>query len=280
MCVYVCMCKLQSVSAHMLCFGAICDAKRSALHAGITGEQAIELGVSQLVQDDGSEPTSFQYLPNGVRGLFEAALDAEGLTESILFNTPVSRVANDGTVTSEQGTQQYDAAIVTVRPEAAFAVLDPPLKQVYSGGVTGLVDTWVFNASILAGSKLAANLSQPFLTTVSQNGSVPERNGTPLFVVRQDATLPFYAVASYVDSSITKAQSLARASAVLLDFGLEIASTTAYQRIPFPSQLAEPAEIDQYGRVHLLGEALAGIGLDVALPYVATQMDSWFGPVL
>ena len=250
------------------------------LHAGITSEQANELGVSQLVQVDGTEPTSFQYLPNGVRGLFEAALNAEGLTDSILFNTPVLRVANDGLVTSEQGVQQYDAVIVTVRPEAAFAMLDPPLKQVYLGGVTGLVDTWIFNASIVAGSKLAANLSQPFLTTVSQNGSVPQRDGTPMFIIRQDDALPFYAVASYVDSTITRAQSLARASAVLLDFGLDIASTTAYQLIPFPSQLAQPAEIDQYGRVHLLGEALAGIGLDVALPYVATQMDSWFGPVL
>ena len=143
-----------------------------------------------------------------------------------------------------------------------------------------MVDTWIFNASIVTGSKLAANLSQPFLTTVSQNGSVPQRDGTPLFIIRQDDALPFYAVASYVDSTITRAQNLARASAVLLDFGLDIASTTAYQRIPFPSQLAQPAEIDQYGRVYLLGEALAGIGLDVALPYVATQMDSWFGPVL
>ena len=106
------------------------NAQRSVLHAGITGEQASELGVNQLVQVDGTEPTSFQYLPTGVRGLFEAALDAEGLTESTLFNTPVLRVANDGLVTSEQGVQQYDAVIVTVRPEAALAMLDPPLKQV------------------------------------------------------------------------------------------------------------------------------------------------------
>ena len=84
------------------------------MHAGVTDAQAEELGVSQLIADDGEQPTAFQYLPNGVRGLFATALTAEGLYPNILLNTSVSQVTNEGTVTSVQGSKQYNAVIVTV----------------------------------------------------------------------------------------------------------------------------------------------------------------------
>ena len=215
-----------------------------------------------------------------MRGLLQAAIIAEDLDRHILFNTPVTSVTNEGAVTSTQGSLHYDAVVVTVRPEAAFAMLQPPLQQVYEGGKTGLVEPWIFNASIAAGSPSAANLSDVFLAVVSQNSTLPPRDGTPTFIIKEDPTLPFYAVAAYVDNTITPAQSLARAKAVLLDFGLDVQSTTATQRISFPSQLAQPADIVNHDHVYLLGEALAGIGLDVALPYVAAQMDTWFGPLV
>ena len=118
------------------------------------------------------------------------------------------------------------------------------------------------------------------MTTVSQNGSLPARDGTPLFLIRQDAEVPIYQVASYVTDQVTVAQSLERATIVLQEMGLSVTFTIAHQRLPFPSQLAEPAEIDNFEHVYLLGEALAGIGLDVALPYVADRMEFWFGPLV
>lgn len=248
--------------------------------AGLSPAQLDRLRVSEFVQDEGTAPTAFQYLPTGVRGLLQAAITAEDVARHILFNTPVTRVKNEGMVTSTQGSQSYDAVIVTVRPEAAFAMLQPPLQQVYEGGRTGLVDTWIFNASIVTGSPSTANLSDVFLAVTSQNGTLPPRDGTPTFVIKEDPTLPFYAVAAYVNKFITPPQSLARTQSVLLDFGLDVASTTATQRIPFPSQLAQPAFIDNHDHVYLLGEVFAGVGLDVALPYIEAQMDSWFGPLL
>lgn len=250
------------------------------LSLGLSPAQLDRLRVSEFVQDEGTAPTAFQYLPTGVRGLLQAAITAEDVARHILFNTPVTRVKNEGMVTSTQGSQSYDAVIVTVRPEAAFAMLQPPLQQVYEGGRTGLVDTWIFNASIVTGSPSTANLSDVFLAVTSQNGTLPPRDGTPTFVIKEDPTLPFYAVAAYVNKFITPPQSLARAKSVLLDFGLDVASTTATQRIPFPSQLAQPAFIDNHDHVYLLGEVFAGVGLDVALPYIEAQMDTWFGPLL
>lgn len=249
------------------------------LCADLTDAQAEELGVSELLLNPGPKPTAFQYLPNGVRGLLEAAIEAEGLSGNILLDTPVLGVTNDGVVTWQGDSEQFDSVIVTVRPEAALDILPPPLQQVYEGGVTGLVDVWIFNATILPGAELTANLSDVFLTTVSQNGSLPDRDGTPTFIFRQDAASPFYSVGGYVTDSVTASQSLARASAVTTDYGLNISSTIAYQRIPFPSQLAQPAEMDNFEHVFLLGEALGGVGLDVGLPLVAACMETWFGPI-
>ena len=244
--------------------------------AGVTEQQAVQLGISDMLDAaDENEVVSFYRLSDGVRGLLQAAIDATGVTDNVLFNTPVLDVTNDGMVTTTQGIQQYDSIIVTVRPEAAFSMLSPPLKDIYEGGVTGLVDTWVLNASVVPETQLAANLSDLLLTTVSQNGSLPDRDGTPIFVFRQDAELPVYAVAGYVSNEVSVLQSFDRVSTVL---GLVDVSIIAHQRIPFPSQLAQPADLDNFGQVYLLGEALAGIGLDVALPYVADRMEVWFGP--
>lgn len=253
---------------------------RTALIAlGVTEQQAAQLGIrDMLVAAEQTEVVSFYRLSNGVRGLLQAAIDTFGVTDNIMFNTPVLGVSNDGMVTTTQGTQQYDSVIVTVRPEAAFSMLSSPLKDVYEGGVTGLVDTWVVNASVLAETQLAANLSGLLLTTVSQNGSLPDRDGTPIFVIRQDTDLPVYAVAGYVSNEVNVLQSFDRAGSVLNNMGLVDVSVIAHERIPFPSQLASPAELDTFGQVYLLGEALAGIGLDVALPYVADRMETWFGP--
>lgn len=173
----------------------------------------------------------------------------------------------------------FDSVIVTVRPEAALETLSQPLQQVYEGGLTGLVDCWIFNATILPGAKLASELASVFLTTASQNGSLPERDGTSTFIFRQDAASPLYAVAGYVTEFVTAAQSLARATAIMTDYSLSISSTVAYQRIPFPSQLTQPADIDHFEYVFLLGEALGGVGIDVGLPYIAAQMESWLGPI-
>ena len=250
------------------------------VHVGVTPAQAAQLGLGEFLDHTPDEEVVSFFTPtNGVRGLFQAAIQTVGLAADIHFNSPVSEVTNDGMVVGPFGNKQFDHVIVTVRPEAAFNMLSSPLKQVYEGGATGLVDTWVFNASIIPDTDLAANLSGLLLTTLSQNGSLPARDGTPLFLIRQDADLPVYAVASYVMDSISVPQSLGRASAVLEEMGLNITSTIAHQRIPFPSQLAQPQEFDSYESVFLLGEALAGIGLDVALPYVADRMDSWFGSI-
>ena len=128
--------------------------------AGVTQSQAAQLGLGELLDHAPNEEiTSFLTLPNGVRGLFQAALETEGLFEHIKFNSPVSMVANDGTVTGPHGPDTFDHVIVTVRPEAAYNMLSPPLQQVYEGGETGLVDTWIFNATIVQQAPLAANLS-------------------------------------------------------------------------------------------------------------------------
>lgn len=250
-----------------------------ARHAGVTQSQAAQLGLGELLdQAPNEQVTSFLTLPNGVRGLFQTALETEGLLEHISFNSPVSMVGNDGTVTGPHGPSKFDHVIVTVRPEAAYNMLSPPLQQVYEGGATGLVDTWIFNATIVPDTPMAANLSGLLLTTISQNGSLPARDGTPLFLIRQDSDLPLYQVASYVTDQVTVAQSLKRATVVLQEMGLSVTYTVAHQRLPFPSQLAHSAELDNFESVYLLGEALAGIGLDVALPYVAERMGSWFDP--
>ena len=182
----------------------------------------------------------------------EAAIEAEGLSGHISLNSPVSSVSNNGTVTwGEEGSGVFDSVIVTVRPEAALEILSPPLQQVYEGGLTGLVDCWIFNATILPGAKLASELAGVFLTTVSQNDGLPDRDGTPTFIFRQDAESPLYAVVGYVTEFLTAAQSLARATAITTDYGLSISSTVAYQRIPFPSQLTQPADIGHFENVFL-----------------------------
>lgn len=78
---------------------------------------------------------------------------------------------------------------------------------------------------------------------------------------------------------MTLAESLARATAFTTDDGLIVSSTVTYQRISFPSQLAQLAEIDGFEHVFLLGEALGGVGIDVGLPYIAAWRESLFGPI-
>ena len=143
----------------------------SLFAAGVTQSQAAQLGLGELLDlAPNEEVTSFLTLPNGVRGLFQAALRKEGLFEHIKFNSPVSTVANDGTVTGPHayGPDYFDHVIVTVRPEAAYNMLSPPLQQVYKNGETGLVDTLIFNATVVPNAPMAANLSG-LLTTISQN---------------------------------------------------------------------------------------------------------------
>lgn len=246
------------------------------LNAGIsaTSEQAQAANLTSLLQGDPT-PTAFYHLPNGVRALFQAAVQSEGI--DIQLETPVNSVANNGTVTYEGGQQNFDSVIVSVRPDAAAAMLPPPLSSVYEGAHTGLVDLWVFNATALQNSTgLASHLQTPFVGLVTDASSVTPPDGSPAYIFRLDAELPVVCVGGYVLPTVTEAQSAAKASSTLLNYGLNVSSVIQYSRVQFSSSLPDSPQTDQYDSVYLLGEAFSGVGIVTALEYVPSKISEWF----
>ena len=245
-------------------------------HAGInsTSPEAQAANLTALLQGD---PTAaaFYHLPNGVRALFQAAVQSEGI--NIQFETPVVSVANNGTVAFEGGQQQFDKVVVSARPAAASAMLPLPLSNVYEGAHTGLIDLWIFNSTILPNATaLADNLQTPFLGFVTDASGITPADGTPAYIIKLDGESSVVCVGSYVTSNVTEAQSTATASRTLMNYGFNTSSVIQYSRVEFSSALADSPTTDQYDSIYLLGEAFSGIGLVTALEYVPSKIDEWF----
>lgn len=247
-----------------------------AQHAGInsTSPEAQAANLSSLLQGDPT-PAAFYHLPNGVRALFQAAVQSEGI--DIQLGTPVTSVANDGTVTYEGGQQKFDSVIVSARPAAAAAMLAPPLAAVYEGAHTGLIDLWIFNATSLPNAtSLANHLQKPFLGFVTDASGITSADGTPAYIIRLDDQAPIVCVGSYVTPNVSQAASTALATSTLQHYGLNVSSTVQYSRVQFSSSLADSPQLDHYGNVYLLGEAFSGIGIVTAIEYVPSKISEWF----
>jgi len=227
-----------------------------------------------LLQGDPT-PAAFYHLPNGVRALFQAAVQSEGI--DIQLGTPVTSVANDGTVTYEGGQQKFDSVIVSARPDAAAAMLAPPLVAVYEGAHTGLIDLWIFNATSLPNAtSLADHLQMPFLGFVTDASGITSADGTPAYIISLDDQAPIVCVGSYVTPNVSQAASTALATSTLQHYGLNVSSTVQYSRVQFSSSLADSPQLDHYGNVYLLGEAFSGIGIVTAIEYVPSKINEWF----
>ncbi len=197
-----------------------------------------------------------------------------------MLETPVTAVSNSGLVTFYGGQQQFDAVIVTVRPEPAAAILSPPLAEIFVGRHTGLVDVFIFNASLQQPtSALGKQLQLPFIGSSTVSGGKPTPpDGTPSYIVRVDGDSPFVCVGSYVTPQISSTASKAVAIRSLTQYGFNVSSTVAYERIQYPSFLPTLPAADSFENVYLLGEAIAGIGITTALEYVPARINAWFGP--
>lgn len=218
-------------------------------------------------------PASLFHLPNGIRELFEIALSSSSVVERLA--TPVTGISNDGLVTFYGGQQQFDFVISSLRPEPAAAILSPPLSQAFVTGLTGLVDLWIFNASVAEpASVTGSKLLQPFIA-FSSSPSAPD--GSPSYILRLDASSPYVCVGAYVTENTTQASTTARAISTLAAYGLNVSATTQYSRVQYPSGLANQPSLDAYGKVRLLGEAISSIGFQPALDFVPNRIAAWFG---
>lgn len=210
-----------------------------------------------------------------MRALFQAALQSDGL--EIQLGTPVTSVANDGTVTYAGGQQKYDHVIVSARPGPAAAMLPPPLSDVYENAHTGLADTFILNATSLPNAtNLNNHLETPFLGFVTVASDIPPADGSPSYIVKLDSQAPVVCVGSYVTPNVNKTESLAKASSALAHYGLNVSSVIEYSRVAYSSWLTETPQIDHHENVFLLGEVFSGIGIVTALEYVPDKINEWF----
>lgn len=236
--------------------------------------EAQAANLTDLLEGDPT-PAAFYHLPNGVRALFDAAVKSEGI--NIQLGTPVTSVTNNGIVTYKGGQQKFDNVIVTARPAAARAMLTAPLKDVYTGAHTGLVDLWIFNATALDNvTDLADHLQTPFLGFVTDASHVTPADGTPAYIIREDRDLPIVCAGGYVMPNVTEAQSTTVAKRALAHYGLNVSSVIEYSRVEFSSTLAASPQTDHYDNVYLLGEAFSGVGIVAALEYVPNKISEWF----
>ena len=231
-------------------------------------------GVNNLLLGNSSSGL-FTYFPAGLRALFDAVIKDESL--KIQYNTSVTHVTEAGQVTLQNNTQkQFDAVIVTVRPDAAAAMLPPKPASLYADAVTGACDVWLFNTSVMPGNNLSDVVSGSFIAPVTANGTLAPPTGYPCLVLRVFEDSPYLAVGSYIDPRVTQDASTAAASDALQQFDFEVYSTAAYRRIAFPSSGIPVPASDSFGNIYLLGEAFAGIGLAAATQYVPNRMQAWF----
>ena len=246
------------------------------MSAGVTSSTALAnaTGLNGLLQGN-TMSGLFTYFPAGLQALFDALIRHESL--NIHFNTSVTHVTEAGMVTLQnKTTMQFDAVIVTVRPSAAATILPPKPAALYAKSVTGACDAWLFNASVLPSAKLSNVLSGAFTAFVTDNGTIGLPTGYPSFVLRPYDGSPFLAVGAYITSNVSQDSSTTVAIEALQQFGFQVHSTLAYRRIAFPSSTIPVPKNDSFGKIHLLGEALAGIGLAVATQYVPIRMQAWF----
>lgn len=233
---------------------------------------AQSLGVNSLLQGEPS-PAALFHFPDGIRALFESALSSSSVTKRL--GTPVTAVSNDGLLTFYGGQQQFDFVISSLRPEPAAAILSPPLSQALVTGHTGLVDLWIFNASVTQpGSVIGSKLLQPF---IASSTSASLLDGSPSYVLRLDAGSPYVCVGAYVAANTTQASTTAGATSSLAAYGLDVSATVQYSRVQYPCILDNQPTYDAYGRVRLLGEAISGIGFLTALEFVPNKIAAWFG---
>ena len=202
----------------------------------------------------------------------------EGL--NVQFSTPVTKVTELGRVILQNGTQlNFDAVVVTVRPPSVTALVPQQLRSVFANSTTGLRDVWIFNTTLLPSLDATSRqtLSGMFQLTVTVNGSLGPTTGYPTYVVRLYEDTPYIAVGGYVSPDVSQDSSTATATEAMQQFGLKAESVVAYRRIAYPSKVKAFPDQVIAGKVHLLGEALSGIGLALATEYVPNQIQAWFG---
>lgn len=230
--------------------------------------------LSQLLEGNPT-PGLFTYFPAGLRALFNAVIKDESL--SIYYNTSVTSVTEAGKVTLQNHTtMQFDAVIVTVRPDAARAILPPEPASLYAEAISGACDVWLFNTSVSSSSNVSDIVSGAFIGPVTANGTLAPPTGYPCLILRVYEDSPYIAVGAYIDPRVPQNASTASAADALQQFGFEVHSTAAYRRIAFPSSSIPVPDSDSFGQIYLLGEAFAGIGLAAATQYVPNRMQAWF----
>ncbi|KAK9834548.1 hypothetical protein WJX74_004294 [Apatococcus lobatus] len=251
--------------------------RRTFLSLGIAPSSATAqaAGIDSLLQG-GPESTSLFHFPRGARVLFETAVASSSIT--LRLGVPVSAVSNDGLVTFYGGQQRFDYVISSLRPEPAAAILSAPLSQAFAPGQTGLVDLWIFNASVAQPtSAIGSQLLQPFIAARSTGvaGLAAPGDGSPSYILRLDPGSPFVCAGAYVAPNTTQASTTNVVVSNMAAYGFNVASTVQYSRVQFPSTLPIQPALNSFGKVFLLGEAVSGIGIATALEYVPAQINAW-----
>lgn len=233
--------------------------------------EADNLGITGLLGDS-AEPYTFFSLPQGVRALFEDMAQQEKL--DIRLKMPIHKVAADGTVTWEGGEQRFDKVIVTVKPDSAVSMLPEELAAIYRQAHSGYNDAWLFNASFPASPLFEGS----FIAESTVGGLTPSRlDGYPTYVLRLDGTSPWLSAGGYVAANVTQEESTAVAVEALEGYGFEIYDVKPYARVAFPAQLSFVPDIDHLGNIFLLGETLAGIGINTNVESANVKISQWFG---
>ena len=250
------------------------------MSTGVTADSAAAeaLGLHALLQGDGT-PALFYKFPAGLQALFDALVKQDQL--DVQLSTAVTGVTEDGCVTLSDGTQlQYDEVVVAIRPPAAAQILPPGPASVYKGAVTQARDVWIFEANIMPNASHRETLLGPFIAFVTVNGGkLGPADGYPSYILRLDGSSPYVSAGAYVTPDVSEADSMARTIQVMQRYGVQVQSTVAHKRIAFPSSVADLPDKDTFGRIHLLGEAIAGVGLVNALQYVPSRTAAWVGDV-
>ena len=162
-----------------------------------------------------------------------------------------------------------------MRPESAAYILAPSLHEIYIGGHTGLVDLWIFNASVSQPtSAVGSQLQQAFIASVTVAGLMTPADGKPSYILRLDGSSSYVSAGGYVAANVTGASSPAVATKTLAAYGFNVASVIQYSRVQYSSMLAAQPTYDKlkFGKKYVLGEAIAGLGVSNAFDMCRTEL--------
>lgn len=234
---------------------------------------ALEAGLEPLL-GNASERYTFYSLPQGVHALFndivrEARLD-------VRLNTPVTRVSTDGVVTTSKGQQKFDRVLVTVNADSAVKILPENLVDIYRQAHSGYNDAWLFNATFPANPLLD---TLPFVGQSTIDGQTPGRlDGYPTYIVRVNGASPYLSAGGYVAPNVTREESTAVMIDALSMYGFDVLETVDYARVQYPNYLSFVPDIDRLGSIYILGETVAGLGINTNIASAMTKVQGWFEP--